>query len=306
MYEQIMVPIDGSKIAEQAIPYAKLLQQKLGSRIELVRVIEEPHVDPSNPSYTSYLEHMTNTLQSETANYLQELAESLRADGLAVSWSVKLGNAASVIANVADSQPSTLVAMCSHGRSGQSRWWLGSTTDKVIHAAASPVLVVRTQSQHLQSIGSGFKSCIAPLDGSERAEQVLPHLVAWAKAFALKVNLITIIPELDSHTLELFPEASDDDRTTKANKYLETVKSSLLEQGVADVEVIVQTGHPANVLVDMAHNSSDCLMIMGTQGLGSAGVYRWTMGSVSQRVAGNSPAPVLVVRTQEADPAEEQ
>ncbi|MDA1218157.1 MAG: universal stress protein [Chloroflexi bacterium] len=273
--------------------------------MELVRVIEEPHPEPSNPSYTSYLEHMTTTLQSETAKYLQELAESLRAEGVAVSWNVKLGNPATVIGELADSKPSTLIAMCSHGRSGQSRWWLGSTTDKVIHAAASAVLVVRTQSQHLQSIGgSGFKSCIAPLDGSVRAEQVLPHVVAWAKAFSLRVNLIRVIPELDSHTLELFPEASSDDRVSQANEYLDAVKVRLLEQGIPDVEVTVERGHPANVLVDLAHNSSESLMIMGTQGLGSSGVYRWTMGSVSQRVAGNSPTPVLVVRTQEEDPAD--
>jgi nucleotide-binding universal stress UspA family protein len=50
---------------------------------------------------------------------------------------------------MADSRPSTLIAMSNHGRSGQFRWWLGSTTGKVIHAAASPVLVVRTQAPHL-------------------------------------------------------------------------------------------------------------------------------------------------------------
>jgi len=304
MYEQVLVPTDGSKIAEQAIPYARMLQQKLGSRVELVRVIEEPHPEPSNPSYASYLQHMTTSLQSETAIYLQELAESLRAEGLAVSWSVKLGNPATVIGDMADSQPSTLIAMCSHGRSGQSRWWLGSTTDKVIHASASPVLVVRTQSPHLRSIGaSGFQSCIAPLDGSVRAEQVLPHIVAWARAFSLKVRLIRVIPELDSHTLELLPEASNDDRVSRAKDYLDSVRGRLLEQGIRDVAVTVERGHPANYLADLAHNSPDSLMIMGTQGLGSSGVYRWTMGSVSQRVAGNSPAPVLVVRTQEADPA---
>jgi nucleotide-binding universal stress UspA family protein len=303
MYEQVLVPIDGSKIAEQVIPYAKMLQRKMESRVELVRVIEEPHPEPSNRSYTSYLEQMTTTLQSETANYMQELAESLRADGMAVSWSVRLGNPATVIGDMADSKPSSLIVMCSHGRSGQFRWWLGSTTDKVIHAASSPVLVVRSSSLHFPLIaGSGFKSCIAPLDGSVRAEQVLPHVVAWAKAFSLKVNLIRVIPDLDSHTLELFPEASNNERVVKANEYLDAVRGRLLEQGIPDVEVTVERGHPANFLVDLAHNSSDSLMIMGTQGLGSSGVYRWTMGSVSQRVAGNSPAPVLVVRTQEADP----
>jgi nucleotide-binding universal stress UspA family protein len=290
-------------LAEQAIPYAKMLQQKLGSRVELVRVIENPYLETSNPSYASYLEHLTTTLQSESASYLQELAESLRADGLAVSWSVKLGDPATVIGDMADSQPSTLIAMCSHGRSGQFRWWLGSTTDKVIHAASSPVLVIRTQSPHLQSTGGGgFRDCIAPLDGSGRAEQVLPHVAAWAKAFSLKVQLIRVIPDLDSHTLELFPEPPKDDRVLRAREYLDAVRGRLMEQGIPDVEVSVERGHPANFLVDLAHNSADSLMIMGTQGLGSSGVYRWTMGSVSQRVAGSSPAPVLVVRTQEAGP----
>jgi nucleotide-binding universal stress UspA family protein len=281
------------------LPYAKTLQQKLGSQVELIRVIEEPHLEPSNPSYNSYLEQMLTARQSESANYLQELAESLREDGLAVSWSVKLGDPATVIGNLADSHLTTLVTMCSHGRSGLSRWWIGSTTDKVIHSASSAVLVVRAQSNNISPVPTEFQDCIVPLDGSARAEHVLRHVPAWVKAFSLKVNLITVVPELDSHTLEWFPEAADEDRIGKAGKYLEGIKTRLLDQGVSDVEATLKEGYPANVLVDLARNSSESLMIMGTEGLGDGGIYRWTMGSVSQRVVGNSSAPVLVIRTRE-------
>lgn len=299
MYDRILVPIDGSKAAEQVIPYAQLLRQKLGAGIDLVQVIEEPAPVPSNPDYNSYLEHVAVTLRTEAGTYLQELVESLRSSGTAASWDVQTGDPATVIADLADSQPATLIAMCSHGRSGQARWWLGSTTDKVVHAANSPVLVVRPHPEHTQSPHVSLTECTVPLDGSDRAEQVLTHVVAWAKAFPLRVTLTRVLAEPDSHMLELFPALHTEDREGPARQYLESVKRKLAEQGVTNVQVTLHHGHPATVLVDLAQHAEGNLMIMGTQGLGSSGIYRWTLGSVSQRVIGNSQSPVLVVRTTE-------
>jgi nucleotide-binding universal stress UspA family protein len=304
MYDRILVPIDGSKFSEQAIPYARLLREKLGSSIELIQVLEEPSPIPSNPSYSSYLEHVADSLRAESDSYLSELVESLRASGTAASWSVHTGDPASVIAKIGDSHPSSLIAMCSHGRSGEARWWLGSTTDKVIHAANCPVLVVRSRSEYVESPRVGLTHCTVPLDGSSRAEQVLAHVVTWATAFSLQVTLIRVIPELDSHMLELFPEPFEEDRESQARQYLESVSERLAEQGISNIQVSLLHGHPASVLVDLALHATGNLMIMGTQGLGASGIYRWTMGSVSQRVVGNSQAPVLVIRTAEERPAQ--
>ena len=105
MDNRILVPIDGSKIAEQVISYARLLRQKLGASIELIQVIEEPIPIPSNPSYNTYWEHVAGTLRTESASYLTELVEALRTSDTAASWSVYTGDPAAIIANIADSQP---------------------------------------------------------------------------------------------------------------------------------------------------------------------------------------------------------
>ena len=207
MYRRILMPLDGSKLAEQVIPYALQFRAALGSRLEFLQVIEAPYRKTKDSEYLAYLDNAMSTMQREAEGYLEELAGSMRERGVAVSWNVRQGDPTTVITQVAEQEPATLIAMSSHGRSGQTRWWLGSTTDRVSHATTGPMLIVRSREQNTYAPPAQFTYCTVPLDGSERAEKILPTVVAIARAFGSTVTLVRAVPEVDSHLLELFPGA---------------------------------------------------------------------------------------------------
>ena len=295
MYTRILVPLDQSKMGEQVLPYATLLANSLGAKVELLSVIEPPPDLPSESSYRSYMDQVTVNLLVEAEGYLEKVKSSLSGDGTDVSITVVEGDSISVIENEAGGDPSTLITMCSHGRSGQTRWWLGSTTDRLIHTTSNPVLVVRAQEERTLNRQARLTECIAPMDGSAHSEQIIPHVVTMAKALGLKVVLTRIISERDSHFFEIFPEAQEEDREGRASAYLDDVGEMLRLQGVANVETRILHGHPANALADLAVETPDSLVAMTTHGLGKSAIYRWTVGSVTQRVVGSSKNPVLVL-----------
>ena len=121
-------------------------------------------------------------------------------------------------------------------------------------------------------------SVITPLDGSVLAEQILPHVVALAKALGLTVVLVRIAPE----------------NRERSRDYLQEVRDELYQQGVFSAEVQVLGGHPAEAIVDLAQETSNNLVAMTTHG--RSGMDRWLLGSVTDRVVRHSGGPVLVIR----------
>ena len=123
------------------------------------------------------------------------------ADGLAVSSTVYQGmGPAARILDASDKSPATLISMCTHGRSGISRWLLGSVTDKVVRSAAVPTLVTRAGDDDSPTADVVLKNIIVPLDGSVLAEQALPHAVSLARELALELTVIRVVPAVDSYS----------------------------------------------------------------------------------------------------------
>jgi nucleotide-binding universal stress UspA family protein len=296
MYQRILVPLDESKSAERVIPYARLLHRSFGAPIELLRVIEAPSVVTGDPAYNAYLDRVTEALEHESKRYLEEMAEGLRASGTPVTWSVLRGDPPTTIKSEAERRPNTLVAMCTHGRSGHSRWWLGSTADKVCHATANPLLLLRDAEAEGVTAEARITRCVVPLDGSTMAEQILPHAAACCRALRLPLTLVRVVPEVDSHYWELFPDDYSPNLEGQAREYLEGIHRGLAEQGLNDVSLQVLTGHPANLLAELAREDSQTLIALMTHGLGSSEVFRWTLGSVAQRVVGHALGPALLIR----------
>ena len=300
MFQRILVPLDESKMAEQIVPYARLIRQATGASIELLRVIEPSSHITGDLDYNAYLDRVAGALEQESRRYLEELAEVLRASGTPVAWTVRQGDPTTAIREEAERHPNTLVALCTHGRSGHSRWWLGSTADKICHATTNPLLMLRGSDGENASAEAHISRCLVPLDGSTLAEQILPHVADLAQKMRLPVTLIRVVPEVDSHYWELFPEDHDPNREGKAQEYLEAIRRGLADQGLNDVSLRIDSGHPANLLADLAQEDSQTLIALMTHGLGSTEAFRWTLGSVAQRVLGHARGPVLLARGQEA------
>jgi len=144
MYKRIVVPLDGSKLAEEVLTHVRTLASCLGSEIILMRVTAYPSYEYllADPSVASSLQ---TTLEGEASEYLGGLVDSLRRAGFQAQAEVVTagGPVADAIIAFAHKEQADLIAMSTHGRTGPSRWFLGSVADRVVRGAGVPVLMIR-------------------------------------------------------------------------------------------------------------------------------------------------------------------
>jgi nucleotide-binding universal stress UspA family protein len=144
MYNKIVVPLDGSGTAEQALEHAKALAHCLGSQVILMRVMTYPTYDylVTDPELSAGLRE---EMESQACSYLEPLAHLLQDEGLRVGAEavVATGPVADTIIEFVHEKRGDLVVMSTHGRTGPSRWLLGSVADRVVRGAGVPVLMVR-------------------------------------------------------------------------------------------------------------------------------------------------------------------
>ena len=307
MYSKILVPLDGSDLAEQVLPYVRLLAKGFQAEVELIRVIELMSPYLSEAEHGLYLDRVTAEMRATVREYLEKLCASLREDGLTVSSTVQEGDPATHIVDKAEEEPATLVAMTTHGRSGISRWMLGSVSDKVLRATTNPLLIVRAQERETFAGEVSLQTVVVPLDGSPVAEEVLPHALAVARALDLGVMLCRVVPtpqlfydngevvyiqsEVD---LMRLGESILNHLDVQAVSYLERVERELGQEKVSSVETRLLHGYPADAIVDLVGMTPGVLVAMTTHG--RSGVSRWVLGNVTDRVVRRSGGPVLVVR----------
>ena len=301
-YTRILVPLDGSKLAEQVLPYVRVMAKGLQTRIDLVRIVESAVARVADAHQPANLTEIHSDIRNHADNYLKALASSLKKDGLCVLRTVHQGDAASAILSEAETEPGTLIAMSTHGRSGISRWVLGSITGKVLQATTAPLLITRTQVEGSPNPEVNLSTVIAPLDGSPLAEQVLPHVVALARALSLKVRLVRVTSSPgEFYHYEMYPSYCYGDHFATvdavAGEYLEQISECLRQKGVASVEEELLHGHPAVAIVDLVRQTPDSLVAMTTHG--RSGVGRWLLGSVADQVVRYAESPVLIIRAAE-------
>ncbi len=142
-FKKILVPLDGSRFAEGALPYAQMLAECSGGQIELLRVA----VHPSSYVYVSDPATLASLYDSDRVHceeYLQKVATALQAaTPVTVTTAVLEGPVADAILDRAESADVDLIVMSTHGRSGMERWLLGSVAEKVTRGAKVPVMLIR-------------------------------------------------------------------------------------------------------------------------------------------------------------------
>jgi nucleotide-binding universal stress UspA family protein len=149
MFKKILVPLDGSKLAECALPYAEELARGCqAEKVVLVSVTERvagyrPIDDPNQPNEQRLMPEAAGKEEAQAEKYLARIADGLKKEGIKVETEVLLGNPAEEITIYAKSPGCDVVVMSSHGRSGPSRWTHGSVANKVLSASPAPVLIIR-------------------------------------------------------------------------------------------------------------------------------------------------------------------
>ena len=158
MYERILVPLDGSKVGEAALPYVEELVSRLSPEVKaevtLFQVISSRVyyiVAGEASAKIPYTEKEMEQIKRKTMDYLNKTGEGLRSKGAIVKIKVGIGSAADEIIKAADEINTDLIAMSTHGRSGLSRWAFGSVTDRILRGGNTPVLVVRAPTEAEQT-----------------------------------------------------------------------------------------------------------------------------------------------------------
>jgi nucleotide-binding universal stress UspA family protein len=300
MNPTIVVPLDGSENAEQALPYARALAQRSGGSLLLVSVVDIP-VEfgawsmASAGMYGVELEKWQ--LESET--YLKRLAEAQ--DGIATATVVRLGSAAAEVIEASKEVEDPVIVTTSHGRSGASRIFLGSVASKMVQNADCPIMVIRIQETPGEVVAA-FDRIVVPLDGSEFSEAGLETAI---KVFGpgLTIHLLRVIeiPTIPSAGLAgsgmalnygLVEEYMDATRDL-ANEYIQKMIEKLTAEGHT-VTGDVRDGFVADEVQQAATEHQADAIAMATHGRGGLG--RIFLGSVAERVLRESDRPLLLTR----------
>lgn len=292
MVKSILVPLDGSALAEQALAYAESIARATRSRIVLVRVAHERAL--------AGIQNDANRMavMQEAERYLTTVAERLWAAGLLAEISVPSGDAVEEIVADAERYEADLIVMATHGRGGLGRAIYGSTAEALVQRSSRPFLLVRAWSDTPSTLPfSGHPQIVVPLDGSDLAEQALPVAVGLSMALGGALVLLHAVSPFEQASL---PEAMmldfpqrEAERMAQAQAYLCTLVARSATGG-CQVHCDVRYGVPAQAIQEAVRDHRAALVVMATHGRSALG--RLLVGSVAQSVIQHTPVPVTLVR----------
>ncbi len=300
MQSQILVPLDGSPLAETVLPHAAVLAHATHSSLTLMEVMTppvlvEPMLGVVPPPTIPY--EVWEAENATASKYLEATAGRLEASDLPVQTIRCRGDAATaIVAWAAQDPPHRRIAMATHGRTGPGRWVFGSVAEKVLHGASTPLLLVRARENMAKPIPAHpYQTLLVPLDGSALAEYALAEAVPLAQASRATLWLLAVEPTLDTAGVTELSWDADQQTTmhTQRADYLAQVAQRLQATGV-QVRTHVFAGAPAPEILRMADHVEADLIVMSTHGRG--GLQRLWLGSVALKVVQAARHPVLLVR----------
>ncbi len=308
----ILVPLDGSALAEQILPYARALAPLFSARIHLLQVITEPERDSMLADSITGLygmgeppaRHRARTqialeeARAHAEGYLAAHASQLQEEGLDVDVEVRIGPPADIILEVAKHEQITLIAMATHGYSGLRRWALGSVADRVVQAAPAPVFLIRDAEQAPTS-DSVVRRILVPLDGSDLSRQALPFAAELATCAHADLTLLQAASLEAEGYLGMLGQSKTLNGAVltalhqQAQHELAALVGELRQQDISAAAVVLN-GSPAEVIVDEAARRAASAIVMATHGRG--GLRRWALGSVADKVLHAAHTPLVLVR----------
>jgi nucleotide-binding universal stress UspA family protein len=317
MFRHILVPLDGSSRAEEALPLAAYLARQAGGTLSLLRVVPrqvgEDLYDYSRAG--TLADEVHEVLIRDASEYLEHLSHMDILADLALHTEVPTDTPAHSILNYAQSKNIDLIVMCSHGYTGLTRWALGSIAQKIARHSSIPVVILREKSQGFlrshQGINRAARALVA-LDGSPLAETVLlpaAQLVAACSPSATmgELHLLRVIkPPSDQEERKYLHYDLDISayQQSEAERYLHSTRDRLAQE-IAPLNIqistsIIEDTDIATTLIRTAENDATDgydMIAMATHGRG--GIEHWMLGSVTERVLEKTELPLLIVRPQQ-------
>jgi nucleotide-binding universal stress UspA family protein len=300
-FRSILVPLDGSLFAEQALPWALAIGRAARSKVRLVRVHQSAAL-PISVEAARYFNSMDQAVRRSERKYLREVAGRLRrSGGPGISSALLAGPVTDTLTQYVHDSRADLVVMTTHGRGPLQRVWLGSVADHLIRHLQVPVLLIRPRERPLTAKRPpAIKRMMVPLDGSSLAEAALTPAAALARLLDIEVVLLEVVAPLLVNIPPMGPpsigfyEQGLKLVQSEAEEYLQAIAKRLGQEGLAATSRVVLGPEAAGTILEVARHSRVGLVTIATRGQG--GIRRLALGSVADKVVRGAEIPVLVIR----------
>lgn len=266
MYKRILVPLDGSPLAESILPEVAVLAGD-GAELILMRAVPPTDLPRWGTHAEQYVSALTRTLESKYARVL----------GL-----VRQGEPAGAIVDTAAEHRCDLIAMTTHGYGGLNRWIFGGVAERVVRHAPVPVLAMTAR--EAGDAPARIRRLLVPLDGSPASEKILPHAFEVAARFGAQVVLMRVLPA---------GTETDDPAWTNSKRYLDQV-AAFFPKEANRVSFSLGRGDPAAEIVRYVRDNHIDLVALTTHGQSDAS--QWRLGEVSEKVLSTVHRPILLAR----------
>jgi nucleotide-binding universal stress UspA family protein len=293
--ERILIPLDGSALAEQALALAETLGRACRASLTLVSVLQARGGSRLWP-LAQARRWSAEAERLRRRYYLDRLAAEAHAHGnsLEVDALIGTGREADAINSLVCQVGADLVVMSTIGHSGLKRVLLGNVASEMVQLASKPILLVRPSSN-----GNGparqFKKLLVALDGSPFAERTLPYATALASPFGSQILLLSVpeVPEAWLYgAMGEVVEGLRADAEARLCQYLQRITRSLGQAGF-EAQALVTGSGPARTIVALSESEAADMILLATHGRG--GVDRLLVGSVADQVSQHARCPVLLV-----------
>jgi nucleotide-binding universal stress UspA family protein len=294
MFRTILVPLDGSVLAEKALPPALQIARRAGATLHLTCVLT-PQARTDNPL------HPGIPRDEQTALDLSAWRVRQAAPGLSVQTSLVEGPVAPMLAEHAAAVGANLIVMTTHGRGSLSRFWLGSVTDEMVRRTTVPLLVLRPADYAPAVMGTEMpiRRVIVPLDGAAFADKALGPAAALARPFGAELHLVHVVTPIPTNGPDgvVYAQTNDyglvfEEMKRKGAAMLDRAATRVAAEGVKVTTRVVVAERVAEAILEEARPGD----VIGLATHARAPATRWLLGSVADKLIRAADVPVLVVR----------
>ena len=294
MFDKVVLPLDGSELAETAIPYVRDLAGQMQAEVHLIHICPPEHQTLTH-MHRIYLEQMAANIRSEIKD-LWGINQMPNLKSEVIS-----GEPAKAILEYVKNNSIDLIALTTCGASGIRAWAMGSVADKVVRNADVPTLLVRVKEGPVSREKIMIKRILLPLDTSDASKIPVPYAVELAKKLNASIVLFSMAQtvyakNIDSMGVGVGVNWDNIDAATEkyTDDYLQGVENEIKERGVDASHIAVLGIDAANEILELEKKLPADLIIMATRG--RSPVARWAFGSVAEKVLRQGETPLLVIR----------
>ncbi len=302
MFDTILVPLDGSQLAECVLPHTVAIARSFGAEVTLLRMLEKNQAGTSSQLFDLVNWQINKT---RAAVYLEKIRTRFQGAQIRARTTVMEGLIVEGITEFAKNQGVKLIILSSHGRHGLTQWGISSITQKIILSAQTSLLIIRA---HQSGAHAGefletpvCQRILVPMDGSQRAENVLPIITQLANFHTSQIHLVQVIqtPEM---ARQMPPAREDIDLSNQivarnlkeAGRYLEQLKSRSYLEGISVQTHLLTSDHAAVVIHQLVEQEQIDMVVMSAHGY--SGNHQWPYGSLVNNFILYGKAPLLIVQ----------